>query len=167
MRDIAPLSYRIAQGVIAPATVKSDALVFFGATGDLAYKKIFPALHSMIRRGALTVPIIGVAKSGWTIEQLRTHARDSVNECGGGVDEAAFATLVHLLHYVDGDYQDPIPSRSCAACLARRRIPYIIWRFRRACLVPWSKRWAAPAARAMPVSFWRNHSVVISLRRSA
>jgi glucose-6-phosphate 1-dehydrogenase len=105
--DIAPLSYRIAQGVIAPATVTSDALVFFGATGDLAYKKIFPALHSMIRHGALTAPIIGVAKSGWTIEQLRARARDSVNEYGGGVDEATFATLVHLLRYVDGDYQDP------------------------------------------------------------
>jgi glucose-6-phosphate 1-dehydrogenase len=82
-------------------------LVFFGVTGDLAYKKIFPALHSMIRHGTLTVPIIGVAKSGWTIEQLRARARDSLTEHGGGVDEAAFAKLVQLLHYIDGDYQDP------------------------------------------------------------
>ncbi|MGH8065381.1 MAG: glucose-6-phosphate dehydrogenase [Candidatus Entotheonellia bacterium] len=85
----------------------ADALVFFGATGDLAYKKIFPALQQMIRRGTLEVPVIGVAKSGWTIEQLRTRARDSLKEHGGGVDEAAFAKLVQLLRYVDGDYQDP------------------------------------------------------------
>jgi glucose-6-phosphate 1-dehydrogenase len=85
----------------------ADALVFFGATGDLAYKKIFPALQHMIRRGTLDVPVTGVAKSGWTIEQLRACARDSLKEHGGGVDEAAFAKLVQLLRYVDGDYQDP------------------------------------------------------------
>jgi glucose-6-phosphate 1-dehydrogenase len=85
----------------------SDALVFFGATGDLAHKKIFPALQQMIRRGTLKVPVIGVAKSGWTVEQLRQRARDSLMQHGGGVDEAAFATLMQLLQYVDGDYQDP------------------------------------------------------------
>jgi glucose-6-phosphate 1-dehydrogenase len=85
----------------------ADALVFFGATGDLAYKKIFPALQHMIRRGTLDVPVIGVAKSGWTVEQLRARARDSLKEHGGGVDEAAFTKLIQLLRYVDGDYQDP------------------------------------------------------------
>jgi glucose-6-phosphate 1-dehydrogenase len=85
----------------------SDALVFFGATGDLAHKKIFPALQHMIRRGTLDVPVIGVAKSGWTLEQLQARARDSLTRHGGGVDEAAFAKLVQLLRYVDGDYQDP------------------------------------------------------------
>ena len=85
----------------------SDALVFFGATGDLAYKKIFPALQHMIRRGTLEVPVIGVAKSGWTVDQLRERARDSLTHHGGGVDEAAFTKLVQLLRYVDGDYQDP------------------------------------------------------------
>jgi glucose-6-phosphate 1-dehydrogenase len=84
----------------------SDALVFFGATGDLAYKKIFPALQSMIRRGHLTVPVIGVAKAGWTMDQLRERARASLQEHGGGVDEAAFAKLVGLLRYVDGDYAE-------------------------------------------------------------
>ncbi|HMG32890.1 MAG TPA: glucose-6-phosphate dehydrogenase [Blastocatellia bacterium] len=83
----------------------SDALVFFGATGDLAYKKIFPALQNMIRRGTLKVPVVGVAKSGWTVEQLRARARDSL-EKHGGVDEAAFDKLCGLLEYVDGDYQD-------------------------------------------------------------
>src|SRR5262245_36064000 len=79
--------------------VASDALVFFGATGDLAYKKIFPALQNMIRRGRLDVPVIGVAKSDWGIEQLRARARDSL-VTHGGVDEAAFNKLVGLLQYV-------------------------------------------------------------------
>ncbi len=85
----------------------SDALVFFGATGDLAYKKIFPALHAMARRGNLEVPVLGVARSGWTLEDLRKRARDSVETHGGGVDEAAFAKLAAQLSYVDGDYHDP------------------------------------------------------------
>lgn len=84
----------------------SDAFVFFGATGDLAYKKVFPALHDMVRRGWLTVPVIGVAKSGWSIEQLRERARDSIQKHGGGVDDAAFAQLIQLLRYVDGDYSE-------------------------------------------------------------
>jgi glucose-6-phosphate 1-dehydrogenase len=85
---------------------RSDALVFFGATGDLAYKKIFPALQSMIRRGHLNVPVIGVAKAGWKLEQFRDHAKASLAEHGGGVNEAAFSRLVELLRYVDGDYND-------------------------------------------------------------
>ena len=84
----------------------SDALVFFGATGDLAYKKIFPALQAMVRRGHLTVPVIGVAKAGWTIDQFRDRARDSLEKHGGGVDDAAFKKLLTLLRYVDGDYND-------------------------------------------------------------
>jgi glucose-6-phosphate 1-dehydrogenase len=85
---------------------RSDALVFFGATGDLAYKKIFPALDSMVRRGTLEVPVIGVAKAGWTCDQLLDRARASIDEHGGGVDQAAFARLVKRLDYVDGDYAD-------------------------------------------------------------
>jgi glucose-6-phosphate 1-dehydrogenase len=85
---------------------RADALVFFGATGDLAYKKIFPSLQAMVRRGHLTVPVIGVAKAGWTLDQLRERARNSLKEHGGGVDDAAFAKLLALLRYVDGDYND-------------------------------------------------------------
>jgi glucose-6-phosphate 1-dehydrogenase len=85
---------------------QSDALVFFGATGDLAYKKIFPALQAMIKRGHLDVPVIGVAKAGWDLEQLRTRARDSLVK-HGGVDAAAFDKLNRMLRYVDGDYTDP------------------------------------------------------------
>jgi glucose-6-phosphate 1-dehydrogenase len=85
----------------------SDAFVFFGATGDLAYKKIFPALHNMVRHGTLTCPIIGVAKAGWSLDQLRERARDSIQTHGGGVDENVFSQLVRQLHYIDGDYADP------------------------------------------------------------
>src|SRR6201987_3630284 len=87
-------------------TNHSDALVFFGATGDLAYKKIFPALQAMVRRGHLNVPVIGVAKDGWKLEQCKARARDSVDK-HGGLDPAAFAKLSTLLRYVDGDYKDP------------------------------------------------------------
>src|SRR5882724_1733036 len=83
----------------------SDALVFFGATGDLAYKKIFPALQAMLKRGHLNVPVIGVAKAGWTLDQFRARALDSL-EKHGGVDSAAFEKLSGLLRYVDGDYAD-------------------------------------------------------------
>ncbi|MEQ1772098.1 MAG: glucose-6-phosphate dehydrogenase (NADP(+)), partial [Devosia sp.] len=83
----------------------SDALVFFGATGDLAYKKIFPALQSLVRRGRLDVPIVGVAKSGWTREQLVERAKASVTEYGG-LDPAPFAKMISQLKYVDGDYND-------------------------------------------------------------
>ncbi len=83
----------------------SDALVFFGATGDLAYKKIFPALQAMVARGNLNVPVIGVAKSGWNLEQLKQRARDSV-QTHGGIVAKAFARLCELLHYVDGDYRE-------------------------------------------------------------
>jgi glucose-6-phosphate 1-dehydrogenase len=84
----------------------ADALVFFGATGDLAYKKIFPALQASVKRGTLDVPVIGVAKAGWTIDQLRARARESV-ERHGGLDTRAFDALCRLLRYVDGDYEDP------------------------------------------------------------
>ncbi len=84
----------------------SDAFVFFGATGDLAHKKIFPSLQSMIKDGVLDVPVIGVAKSGWTLQQLQERARDGITKFGGGVDEAAFKKLCELMSYIDGDYND-------------------------------------------------------------
>jgi glucose-6-phosphate 1-dehydrogenase len=84
----------------------SDALVFFGATGDLAYKKIFPALQAMVKRGTLGVPVIGVAKAGWNLDQLKARAKDSLEQ-HGGLDAAAWEKLSSLLRYVDGDYSDP------------------------------------------------------------
>lgn len=87
------------------AAVHSDALVFFGATGDLAYKKIFPALQAMVKRGSLNVPVIGVAKAGWDLGKLKERAKDSL-EKHGGLDQAAWGKLEGLLRYVDGDYAD-------------------------------------------------------------
>jgi glucose-6-phosphate 1-dehydrogenase len=84
----------------------SDSLVFFGATGDLAYKKIFPALQGMVKRGHLNVPVIGVARSAWSLDQFRARAHDSL-EKHGGVEPAAFEKLSSLLRYVNGDYNDP------------------------------------------------------------
>jgi glucose-6-phosphate 1-dehydrogenase len=101
---------------------RSDALVFFGATGDLAYKKIFPALQAMMKRGHLSVPVIGVAKSGWTIDQLRARARDSV-EKHGGLDPAAFDKFCGLLRYVDGDYRDPTTFRAIRDALGSAQRP--------------------------------------------
>jgi glucose-6-phosphate 1-dehydrogenase len=100
----------------------SDALVFFGATGDLAYKQIFPALQAMVKRRQLDVPIVGVAKSGWDLERFRARARDSV-ETHGGVDEDAFARLAALLGYVDGDYRDPATFAHLRASLGKAKRP--------------------------------------------
>ncbi len=86
--------------------IHSDALVFFGATGDLAFKKIFPALQAMIKRGELNMPVIGMARAGWTLDKLRERAHESLKQ-NGGVDADAFAQLSAQLQYVDGDYQDP------------------------------------------------------------
>lgn len=85
---------------------QSDALVLFGATGDLAYKKIFPSLQAMLKRGHLDVPVIGVGRSRWDLGQLKARARDSLEE-HGGLDAAAFDKLSGLLRYVSGDYADP------------------------------------------------------------
>ena len=87
------------------STFQSDAFVFFGATGDLAYKQIFPALQGLIRDEGFDMPVIGVAKAGWNLDQLKARAKDSL-EKHGGVDQAAFEKLLTLLRYVDGDYQD-------------------------------------------------------------
>jgi glucose-6-phosphate 1-dehydrogenase len=88
------------------SSVHSDSLAFFGATGDLAYKQIFPALQAMVKRGQLNVPVIGIAKAGWNLDQLKARAKDSL-EKHGGVDPAAWEKLSGVLHYVDGDYKDP------------------------------------------------------------
>jgi glucose-6-phosphate 1-dehydrogenase len=112
-------------------TPRSDALVFFGATGDLAFKKIFPALQAMMLRDGLDLPIIGVAYSGWDVEQLRQRAHDSLahaaKNAGGSVDEAAFAKLSAKLQYIDGDYNDPATFQRLKQALgtARRPLHYL------------------------------------------
>ncbi len=101
----------------------SDALVFFGATGDLAYKKIFPSLQAMAKRGKLDVPIIGVAKNGWTLDQMRARMRDSLEKHGEGLDRSAFEKLCGLLRYVDGDYQDPATFQALRKALGSAKEP--------------------------------------------
>jgi glucose-6-phosphate 1-dehydrogenase len=85
----------------------SDTLVFFGATGDLAHKQVFPALYSMIKHGHLHVPVVGVARQGWSLEQLKSYAREAVASSEEEINESAFSRLCDLLRYVDGDYRDP------------------------------------------------------------
>ncbi len=106
---------------------RSDALVFFGITGDLAYKKIFPALHNMARRGHLDVPVIGVASSEWTVDELRDRARASINEHGGGVDEDAFRCIADNLQYVRGNYKEAKTYDDIRSALgsARRPLHYL------------------------------------------
>ena len=88
------------------AILPSDALVFFGASGDLAYEQIFPSLLGLVRDEGLDIPIIGVAKSGWNLDKLKNRAKDSLAQ-HGAVDKAAQDKLLSLLHYIDGDYADP------------------------------------------------------------
>ncbi|HET8724668.1 MAG TPA: glucose-6-phosphate dehydrogenase [Anaeromyxobacteraceae bacterium] len=101
----------------------ADALVLYGATGDLAWKKIFPALQGMVRRGVLRVPVIGVARQPWTLDDLRARARDSVEKHGGGADPVAFPRLLELLRYVAGDYQEATTFTALKRELGEARLP--------------------------------------------
>ncbi|HXE63897.1 MAG TPA: glucose-6-phosphate dehydrogenase [Bryobacteraceae bacterium] len=102
--------------------VNSDAFVFFGATGDLAYKQIFPALHALVKRHGMNIPVVGVAKAGWNLDQLKARARDSITT-HGGIDEQVFAKLSSMLRYVDGDYCDAATFAELAKQLAGARRP--------------------------------------------
>ena len=108
----------------------SDALVFYGVTGDLAFKKIFPALQAMVKRGQLNVPVVGVARSHWTVDQLRQRVRESL-EKHGGVDPAAFDKLAGLLRYVSVDYTDPGACRAIYGQLKDAKRPPSTSRCRR------------------------------------
>ena len=119
----------------------SDALVFFGATGDLAYKKIFPALQAMIKRGTLDVPVIGVAKAGWDLDQLKARAKDSLEQHGGldagGVGEAEFAAAICRWRLCRSGH---VCCGAEGAWLAQS-IRRTIWRFRLRCLRRWWSSW--------------------------
>ncbi|HZZ78610.1 MAG TPA: glucose-6-phosphate dehydrogenase [Gemmataceae bacterium] len=111
---------------MAPEPLQSDAMVFFGASGDLAYKKIFPTLQSMVRRGRLNVPIIGVANTPWTLEQFRARAKESI-QTHGKFDDAVFAKLSTLLQYIAGDYTDPATFKQLCTAIdgAKRPLFYL------------------------------------------
>ncbi|MGA1018463.1 MAG: glucose-6-phosphate dehydrogenase, partial [Phycisphaerales bacterium] len=104
----------------------SDALVFFGATGDLAFKQIFPSLQALAKHGHLEIPVIGVAKDDWSLDQLRDRARESL-EAHGGVEEEAFNALASRLKYVGGDYADPATFKRLKEALggAKRPLHYL------------------------------------------
>ncbi len=111
-------------GDSAGSVVAADAFVFFGATGDLAHKMVFPALYQMVKRGRLNVPVIGVAYSDWGLSQLRDRARDSVVQAYGDVDDtAALDRLLSMLDYVDGDYGDPATFTALRKTLGDARRP--------------------------------------------
>jgi glucose-6-phosphate 1-dehydrogenase len=100
----------------------SDALVFFGATGDLAYKKIFPALQAMVKRGTLNVPVIGLAREGWSLDRLKARAKDSL-EHHGGLDPEPFDKLCGLLRFVKGDYNDPATFQALCREIGSAQLP--------------------------------------------
>ncbi|HEY5220056.1 MAG TPA: glucose-6-phosphate dehydrogenase [Gemmatimonadaceae bacterium] len=101
----------------------SDALVLFGVTGDLAYKMIFPALYAMVERGTLTVPVIGVASSPWTVAQLHERATDSVRASGVKVNRRALGKLLGLLLYIEGDYNDSATFATLKSALGKAKRP--------------------------------------------
>ena len=106
-----------------PPSSRSDAFVFFGASGDLAYKKIFPALYAMARRGHLDLPVIGVARSEWRLEEFRARARESVQKHVDKVDDAVLVRLLERLRYVLGDYADPATFKTLRAELGQAEHP--------------------------------------------
>src|SRR5450759_4570929 len=110
-------------GGTAGGTARSDALVLFGVTGDLARKMIFPALYAMARRGVLDAPVVGVASSKWSLAQLRRRATDSIRNSGGIDDRPALRHLLSLLRYVGGDYNDPDTFKALKKALGDARRP--------------------------------------------
>jgi glucose-6-phosphate 1-dehydrogenase len=105
------------------AKSQSDALVIFGATGDLAHKMVLPALYAMVKSGELKVPVIGVALPKWSLERLRRHATDGIKRAGGIDDKRALARLLSLLKYVSGDYADPSTFKALKEALGKARRP--------------------------------------------
>lgn len=146
------------------AATVSDALVFFGATGDLAYKQIFPALQALVKRHNLNIPIIGVAKAGWTLDQLKARALDSVTK-HGGVDEAAFAKLSSLLQYVDGDYREPGTYTQLKKLLGGACHPLHYLAIPPSMFGPVAEGWLNPDAPPTLAWWWRNHLDGIWIRR--
>ena len=103
--------------------LSSDALVLFGVTGDLAYKQIFPALYAMVKRGTLSVPVIGVSASAWTLAELRKRVTDSLRHSGMAINRRPLRVLLSLLQYVSGDYNDPETFQALKLALGRSRCP--------------------------------------------
>ncbi len=106
-----------------PDRTAADALVLFGATGDLAHKQIWPALHAMARRGALTVPVVGVAFSKWDRDKALDYARTAVKDSGGSIGDDAWKRIEDSFQYVDGDYRDTKTFEALAQALGDAKSP--------------------------------------------
>jgi len=104
-------------------TSRSDALVLFGVTGDLAHKMIFPALYAMAKHGTLKVPVIGVAFPKWSLDRLRKRVTDSIKRSGAIDDKRAFRQLLSQFSYVNGDYKDPATFTALKKALGNARRP--------------------------------------------
>lgn len=104
-------------------SAKADCLVLFGATGDLAFKKLYPALHALQQRGKLDIPIVGIAREGWTLEKLRDRIRDSLTASGVPDGDEAANALLHHIKYVHGDYNDPTSFTHLAEAMKNVRMP--------------------------------------------
>jgi len=113
----------------SPDAEPADALVLFGAMGDLAHGKIFPALYHMVERGRLDCPVIGVVRAGRTDEHLQERARASVHQHGKNIDRRVMAKLLGLLRYAGGDYQEPVTFDRLRNALAWQRDPLTTWLF--------------------------------------
>lgn len=104
-------------------TAKADCLVLFGATGDLAYKKLYPALHALQKRGKLDIPVVGIAREGWSLDKLRARIRASLTDAGVPEDDEAATQLLHCVKYVHGDYNDPESFTHLAEAMKGRHLP--------------------------------------------
>jgi glucose-6-phosphate 1-dehydrogenase len=145
---------------------RSDALVFFGATGDLAYKQVFPALQGLVEQGRLDIPVIGVARSGWDLQRLRERARDSLKQ-HGGVNPDAFAKLSSLLQYIDGDYGDPATFTRLQQALGDAERPLHYLAIPPSMFATVTKGLAASGAPAASAWSWRSRSGATWLRHGS
>ena len=159
-------SVRSIVGHAMTTAARSDALVLFGASGDLAHKKIFPALYAMCRRGKLDVPIVGVAKSGWTLDELREHATRCGPRGGRISTKQVFARFAGQMRYVDGDYRAPETFQELRAALAGAKRPLHYLAIPPS-MFPGGRRGPRPRGRRRrtPASSSRSRSGAISNRR--
>jgi glucose-6-phosphate 1-dehydrogenase len=149
------------------SVTQSDGLVLFGASGDLAYKMIFPSLAAMERRGRLNVPVIGVARTKWTLKQFRARVADSVREHGTPADRKALPALLRRMGYVAGEYNKRSTYWAISRALGSAERPPTTWRSRPACSRSSWMGWPAPAARRTPVSSSRSRSGATARRRAS